>query len=409
MIIMKQLLKFELKKIFCRKVNLIAMAFGMFLIIFSNIAIINGESLYLGEDNRVEGVDAIKQQEQIENALTSELSEEFLTNFLQEYQREIQKNQSADEYDYSLIAAKSNLYALIAGNYTEFNDQWEWKDLNYISTDHGIGFYERRMEKIKTLLNADYSYGNYTDSEKDYWIQKAEAIKIPFTWGSRDTWDRIWDSISLLFYQFFVISICLAPVFAGEYQNRTAALILSAKHGKTKLIYAKTMASFIFTSFDIVLCSIVSIGINICMLGTGGWDLPVQLWNTIIPYQLTVIEACALNLLVLLLISFSLTAVSLMLSALFKSQLITLAVGMLLYYGTVFLPFSKTSGLWNHIKYLLPINSVEFKNVLKTYNSYQIGNLTISYLWMIIIVYILITIICLCCTGRSFRKHQIGR
>ena len=406
---MKQLLKFELKKIFSRKVNLIAMALGMLLIVFSNIALINGESLYLGEGNRIEGVDAIKTQEEVENALTSELSEEFLTGFIQEYQQEIQKNPSEDEYDYSLIADKTNLFALIAGNYTEFNDQWGWADLNDISTDHGIGFYERRMEKIKTLLNADYSYGNYTESEKEYWIRKAEAIKTPFTWGSRNTWDMIWDSIGLLFYQFFVISICLAPVFAGEYQNRTDALILSAKHGKTKLIYAKIMASFIFTLFDIVLCSIVSIGINVCMLGVDGWNLPVQLWNTIIPYQLTVIEACALNLLVLFLISFSLTAVSLMLSALFKSQMIALAVDMLLYYGTAFIPFSKTSGLWNHIKYLLPINSVELKNVLKTYNSYQFGNAIISYLVMIIIVYVLITIICLCCTGRGFKNHQIGK
>ena len=406
---MKQLLKFELKKLFSRKVNLIAMALGMLLIVFSNIALINGESLYLGEDNIIEGVDAIKTKEEVENALTSELSEEFLTKFMQGYQREIQKNPSEDEYDYSLIADKSNLFVLIAGNYTEFNDQWEWKDLNYISTDHGIGFYERRMEKIRTLLDADYSYGNYTEAEKEYWMRKAEAIMTPFTWGSKNTWDRIWDSISLLFYQFFVISICLAPVFAGEYQNRTDALILSSKHGKTKLIYAKILASFIFTLFDIVLCSIVSIGINVCMLGVGGWNLPVQLWNTIIPYQLTVIEACTFNLLVLFLISFSLTAVSLMLSALFNSQMIVLAVDLLLCYGTAFIPFSKTSELWNHIKYLLPINSVELKNVLKAYNSYQFGHVIISYLEMIIIVYIMITVICLCCTGRSFRNHQIGK
>ena len=56
---MGQLLKFELKKILCRKVNLAAMALGMLLIVFSNIALINGESLYLGEGNRMEGVDAI--------------------------------------------------------------------------------------------------------------------------------------------------------------------------------------------------------------------------------------------------------------------------------------------------------------------------------------------------------------
>ena len=57
---MKQLLKYELKKILCRKVNLVAMALGMLLIVFSNIALINGESLYLDENHYLEGVDAIK-------------------------------------------------------------------------------------------------------------------------------------------------------------------------------------------------------------------------------------------------------------------------------------------------------------------------------------------------------------
>lgn len=404
---MKQLLKFELKKILYRKVNLTAMVLGILLVVVSNIAIINGESLYMDEENRLEGVAAIKKEDEIENAITSELSEEFLTDFLQEYQQEIQNNPYG--YDYSLIASKRNLFALIAANYTEFNDSWGWEDLKHISTDNGIGFYERRIEKIKTLLNADYTYGNYTEPEKEYWTQKAESIKTPFIWGSKNTWDMVWTSIGLLFFQFFVISICLAPEFAGEYQNRTDALILSAKHGRTKLIYAKIMASFMFTSFYIALCSILSIGISICMLGTDGWNLPVQLWDSIIPYQLTAVEACGINMLVIFLISFLLTAVSLMFSALFKSQLIALAVDVLLFYGTVFVPFSKTSGLWNHIAYLFPINTFDLKNVLKAYNSYQFGNVIISYLGMIVIVYVFITIICLCCTGRSFKKHQIGK
>lgn len=57
---MKQLLKFELKKILNKKSSLIAMALGLLLIIVSNIALIRGESLYLSEKNHLEGVAAIK-------------------------------------------------------------------------------------------------------------------------------------------------------------------------------------------------------------------------------------------------------------------------------------------------------------------------------------------------------------
>lgn len=404
---MKSLLRFELKKILCRKVNLIALTLGLLLIVISNIALIHGESLYVNEENSLEGVDAIKTQSEAENALTSELSEEFLTGFLQDYQQEIQ-NQPLG-YDFSIIAPNSNLYSLIASNYVEWNDNWGWEDLGKISTENGIGFYERRAEKIETLLNADYTYGNYTDIEKDYWIQKAEAISTPFIWGSKNVWDMIWTSIGTLFYQLFVISICIAPVFAGEYQNRTDALILSAKHGKTKLIHAKIIASFLFTLLYIALCSIISIGINICLLGADGWNLPVQLWNTIIPYQLTIVEVCIVNLLVMFLLSFSLTAITLMISAVCKSQMIALAIDVLLFFGTVFLPSSKTSGLWNHILYLLPVHIFDLREVLQTYNSYQFGNVVISYLGMIVIVYVLITVVCSYYAGRCFKKYQVGK
>ena len=82
---MKQLLKFELKKILNKKSSLIAMALGLLLIIVSNIALIRGESLSLSEKNHLEGVAAIKKQTEIENSLTSELSEEFLTGVLKDY------------------------------------------------------------------------------------------------------------------------------------------------------------------------------------------------------------------------------------------------------------------------------------------------------------------------------------
>lgn len=404
---MRQLLKFELQKIFIRKVNQAAITAGLLLVIVSNIALINGESLYLGGDNSLEGENAVKTQSKIENALTTELTEEFLTGFLLEYQQEIQDNPFG--YDYSLIAPKSNLFVLIADNYVEWNDNWDWETLRQISTENGIGFYERRIKKIETLLNADYTYGNYTDAEKNYWLQKAESIRTPFPWGSRSTWTIILRGVSILFFQCFVIAVCLAPVFAGEFQNRTDSLLLSAKHGKSKVIYAKMIASFTFTFFYFSLCSILTVGINTAILGIDGWNLPIQLWSTIIPYHLNAAGACGLNLLVLFLGSFLLTAITLLLSTVCKSQMVTLAFDVLLLFGTVFVPFSKTSGLWNHILYLCPIYIMDVTNVLKSYISYQFGNVVIPHLEMTGIVYVTITIVCLCCAKENFKRHQVGK
>lgn len=404
---MKQLLNFELKKILNKKSNIIAMVLGLLLIIVSNITAIRGESLYLNEKNHLNSVSAIKKQAEIENSITSELNEEFLTEFLKDYQLKSENNPDKDFF--SLISPKANLFTLIAANYTEWNANWNWSDLNKIDTKNGIGFYQRRIQKIDNLLNSEYSFGNYTQAEKDYWLQKAKSVSTPFQWGSKNTWDKIWDSIALLIYLLFVISICIAPVFAGEYQNRTDALLLATKHGKNKLICAKIISSFIFTFSYVTLCSAVSIGINVAILGIEGWNLPIQLWDTIIPYQYTALEICAINLLIIFLMSFLLTAISLLISSINRSPMIVLAVDVILFFGTMLIPLSNTSRLWNRILYLLPINSFNLKDVLKIYNSYQFGDVVISYLGMIVIVYVLITVICILSTTMSFRKHQVGK
>ena len=86
---MNTILGFELKKILCRKVNLIAMALGLLLIVVSDIVLVRDSSLYLSEETTLKGLEAIKAQAETENALTTRLSEEFLTDFLRDYQRQI--------------------------------------------------------------------------------------------------------------------------------------------------------------------------------------------------------------------------------------------------------------------------------------------------------------------------------
>lgn len=271
---------------------------------------------------------------------------------------------------------------MIARNYVEFNEAVDFEIPGRIDTENDPDFYDRRMEKINTLLNAEYTFGNYTEAEKIYWLRKARQIPTPFSWGSIEIWDTICRSIAMSFYLFLVISLCIAPVFSGEYQNRTDALLLTTRHGKTKVITAKILASFAFTFLYTAFCNLISMGIMIASLGINGWNLPVQLWDTIIPYQMTAAEACAVNLLIMFLVAFLLTACSLLLSAINRSPMIVLAIDILLFFGTIFLSSSKTSGLWNKILLLLPMNCIDLLTVLRSYRSYPFGiNHSLSFVY----------------------------
>lgn len=65
---------------------------------------------------------------------------------------------------------------------------------------------------------------------------------------------------------------------------------------------------------------------------------------------------------------------------------------------------SRESGLWNHINYLFPVRAFNTKEVLGSYMSYTAGNIVISYLAMVVIVYTLISVAAALLIRRGFVK-----
>ena len=68
---------------------------------------------------------------------------------------------------------------------------------------------------------------------------------------------------------FALLAICIviAPVFSGEYQAGTDAVILSAKYGKTKLVTAKIAASLLFGTAAFILHVVVACGLPLAAFG----------------------------------------------------------------------------------------------------------------------------------------------
>ena len=265
---MKTLIFFELKKILCRKASIAAIISGILLVIVADILPIYECEVNLGEEDRLKGIAALRYQSKVECELTDELTEEFLTDFLKSYQDELKKK--GTDLDWYAISPSSNLYRLIASDHAGYTGGWKWEDLSKIPTEGGIRFYEKRNENIRGLLNAEYSYGNYSEKEREYWLNKNEAVRVPFKWGSKDPWNVIWMGIRSLFFQLLVLCVCIVPVFSDEWHLKTDALVLSTRYGRTKLASAKIIASFSFSLLYMLLCGITGFLILACIVGVDG-------------------------------------------------------------------------------------------------------------------------------------------
>jgi ABC-type uncharacterized transport system ATPase subunit len=98
----------------------------------------------------------------------------YLTSLVIEIQ-----DKSVEEQE---IQSKLDLLYLLCKNYTQAGSEADLNTLKDISTENGIGFYERRMEKVSELLNTDTSVENYFEQEKNYWMKKAQSVSTTFRW-----------------------------------------------------------------------------------------------------------------------------------------------------------------------------------------------------------------------------------
>ena len=81
------ILKYEIKKIFCKKVNLIAMLVGYVIMAITVILPILNESNYVYQnDTSYQGIDAIQYQQEFAAKQAEYLTEEYLTEVLTQLQ-----------------------------------------------------------------------------------------------------------------------------------------------------------------------------------------------------------------------------------------------------------------------------------------------------------------------------------
>lgn len=389
---MMRMVQFEWKKILKSKISLIAAAAGFFLLVFCVTVWLTQSNYYDAEKKeQVYGIETIRINQERERARAEVLTEEALCRMVETVQENAKKEGAESPEDYYVLCRDNlKVSSLLACTYAKSErDQIEnnWRILGNISTEGGIRFYERRMEKIKEILNMSYSYGDYTPEEKEFWIGKAEKVKTPFLWGDTFAMSNVLDILGVSFYLLFVAAICISPIFASEYEAKADSLLFTTKFGKTRLIAAKIITALSFSLLYFLVCQGICLLLIAAVCGLDGAELPIQLWDTIIPYDWTAGKTFLVCLAVMLLGVAAFTLFTAALSAKLKSSFSVIIADFVLLIGPAFLTFSKSSGLWNHILYLLPVRALAGKEVIRIFNSYQIGGVVISYLAMVVIVY----------------------
>lgn len=312
------LIKYEFLKILRRKSTLIVMAVSLLLTTFLfGLPIMQYQTN--NQEGTIKGFNGISYEKEQYLDLSVPLTNEYVSETILTYQKLFENPENVgndgnetfligDVY-WDFVAPRTKLLNMIAGNYENPGEHSGYNKLLSLNVDNGTDFYQTREDKINALL--DEPSRKQSDKQKKYWQSISNKIKTPIQYGYYEGWEIMISSFELFMFVLLAICITIAPVFSGEYQAGTDAVILSGKYGKTKLNTAKIISSLLYGLLAFTLHVVVAFGILLLAFGVDGWNLLLQIANTSIPYPFTFLQATLINLSVIYLILFAMIGLTL--------------------------------------------------------------------------------------------------
>ena len=413
---MKRMIWYEWKRIWGSRLTQFAvLGCALFLAFsaFSNIRLISETD---ADGQKVTGLEAVQVQKENRREVT--LDQETVDAVVDEYLAYTEDPATSSD-DRDLAYLSEEMYVkwylpnlpvlhLIDGAYRAYPEQRNDPMRDVFLQSRGKDFSEARKERVWENLENAVSLGEITEEEADWWDTKDDAVGEMSYVYNRAWWEII-NSASLTILVMLVVCIGTAPVFAGEYQSKCDSLLLSMRYGKSRLILAKLTSSFLFTTVVYWGCMGLFTGIYLAVLGTDGWNLPVQALgeNVSISYDLTSIQACGLVLAMGYVLTLGLAGVVLLLSSRMKNPYGVVITSVLFLCVPLFLSLNEGGYVWKHLLGLLPEKIADFG--FWSYMVYRIGGLTVTWPAAAMIVNGVCAVLLSGLAYGFFRRHQVNK
>lgn len=418
---MSSLIRFELKKNFSRRV--VQISLGGVLAMLCVIALFNITSQYASNPNQVggklDGCAAIAQIKANATTLSGAITDEKATEILNEYKSFLDsEGEAKDEYrtDRSTPSAKAEEY----WKFNAINDAYlnlllrPWMEgyqmpdavITTIDTSRNVDLYGQVRTKIESQLAKTDGSFTYTEAEKDFWLSKAEAVPTPVAYGDAGGWEDFLELVQFLIFALLAVVITCAGIFNVEYREKTDAILLSTKLGKSRLGNAKVLAAFIASSAIYGVFALLLLMVPLIFFGVDGAGLPLQAQSLTNTYRLSFSAASLICCLIGYLVMLGLLGIVLLLSARMKSSMGILALGVVIVIVPLFIP-NLHNNLANHALFLFPYHALNPHNLFDMV-SYSTGSLVVTYPVMLTILYSVLFVGGSLLAIRSFNKHQVG-
>lgn len=412
---MKTLIYYEKRKLLRRKSTSISCLLLLLSILTLGVVFVSDKSYYLSNGTKISGTEAIHAKQKIEHALAGPLTTERLKDTLQQYHSVYENsdnfttsgNLKDDVYcrDIQPYNGILNLMRLIYSPTGEY----DMNILSSVTNEMAENFYQERHAQVQSILDMDYTTGNYTQTEKDTIMKLDAEVSSPITYDYSDGWKtlliRDFQTVFLLIA--LVVCIIISPVFAYEYQTGTDAVVLSSRYGRQETVLAKIIAGFSITSIIYFIAVLVSLLSVLIVFGIQGWNCDFQIISTTSYYGLKIWQVTLAGIVINYIVILSVMMFTMLLSAVCQTPFAAILISTICTITPLFLPTSRVSGLYNKLICLLPVQAMNTHTVFSTYVLFNFGKLIITLPCMILFTACTLIIITLPLAHRKFCRHQV--
>lgn len=286
--------------------------------------------------------------------------------------------------------------------------------------------HEALMERKASLeeKTARLNVTSYPYKEASKELGMLEKLGEPYafylTGGWRDMFSFIEPATTVIFLSILNL-LGITPVFANEFTNRTAGLIMATKHGKKRIITAKILATLTYIAVILFSLHIVNAILQVIKYGgLGGWNIPIQGLSSSLeslsmiafdqsPYALEIWQLYVLTFVLQFMACSALAILVILISIIFKSTMQTLLMSSAVL-GVPFMlaQFALDKGI---LAYIISFNYGEFLKVsglFEEFHAYNVFGYPMLYPYLFLIVFTVLTIVFIVLIYNRFRHTQIS-
>lgn len=399
------LVSFEYRKILGKRSVKIALLLTLFLSVLSIWGTLMG-SYYIEGELFESNAEAMKKDRAYARELSGRILDDKLlmeaTDAYQTIPDSAAVYQSTEEYQKN-ARKYSSIYSLARQVYDTPNVRFGAPEMGTLDPARAEQFYEiRELCMTKQIENAPIS-----ENAKEVMMQYSAEVKEPWIFSYSDGYTRFMTIMATSgVMAAFVMAICLAPLFAGEYSNHTDQLLLSARYGKGKLIKAKFFTGFSMTGIVTLLITLQSYVQSMLTFGFDGGNANVQIYDALFPYPLTLKQAALLQSICVFFACMCMSALTMLFSSRMKSAFGVIILSVLLLCVPMFVKVSAYPLLGYLLFHLMPANMMQYDYIFSMI-PYEIAGVVIPPYVMMPVAALCLCIILIPFAYRGFKHHQV--